>query len=492
MVKEVTVYEKIDDSVKLQDLINTTGNTGTKYIFPEDHNISVSSKIRVYNNTEFDGTNTTFELNENVSTSDFGIQVPIIGSKYSTGILGINFHDIIFEGNRDTQKNVPLKNGKNWGQGYHNFLGFGNLNNPVNNNVTNCNFYNITFNNNLGDGCRIEGGQNINFWGITGKRGGHDVIHLNQVTGFEVSNCEVWTEVNNFIRTRSSSKGSVHDCIGHGTKQAYSPWGQFESIIKDRSSSGISIHNNYIEDSLGPGIWLAGNVPGNKDISIYNNIFYKCGLMPSETKISGVGGVIMEGFDNVRILNNTFVDCLGHSVGNANYQIKNGPSGMSATVQGNIFYGTDKSLYEGPGSGATIGNVLKHYKFNCSGNCFYINYLDLYNCTSSDDIYLDPLFVDYSTGDYHLQSEGGHWDTTSKKYIYDKKTSPCVTSSGEKGAYANTLEASLYIPPNLPYVQIPRRTLDDLRELMNVIYELNILEKEERVEFGNVPKDWEV
>lgn len=61
-----------------------------------------------------------------------------------------------------------------------------------------------------------------------------------------------------------------------------------------------------------------------------------------------------------------------------------------------------------------------------------------------------------------------------------------------KGAYANTLEASLYIPPNLPYVQIPRRTLDDLRELMNVIYELNILEKEERVEFGNVPKDWEV
>lgn len=75
----------------------------------------------------------------------------------------------------------------------------------------------------------------------------------------------------------------------------------------------------------------------------------------------------------------------------------------------------------------------------------------------------DPLFVDVAGGDYHLKSEAGHWDVTSKEWLRDDVTSPCIDAGdpnvsfaseiwphGQRinmGAYGGTHEASMSTEP---------------------------------------------
>ena len=105
------------------------GKYASKIIFSDTSHVLVNSRIRFWNYFELDGKNSTFELQENVSTSIFGEQILLIGSKLSKGAAGWDLHNVIFEGNRDNQKYVPTKNREhpnaagNWGNGYHNFIG---------------------------------------------------------------------------------------------------------------------------------------------------------------------------------------------------------------------------------------------------------------------------------------------------------------------------------------------------------------------------------
>jgi hypothetical protein len=54
-MKSLTVPASIDDSKKLQKLIDSTGNGAVKYTFSEDHEIEINSLLRVFNFTEWDG-----------------------------------------------------------------------------------------------------------------------------------------------------------------------------------------------------------------------------------------------------------------------------------------------------------------------------------------------------------------------------------------------------------------------------------------------------
>ena len=74
------------------------------------------------------------------------------------------------------------------------------------------------------------------------------------------------------------------------------------------------------------------------------------------------------------------------------------------------------------------------------------------------NIDVDPLFADAVNRDYHLVSEAGRWDSVSKSWVIDEKTSPCIdagdpespigdepASNGDRinmGAYGGTPEAS--------------------------------------------------
>ena len=55
MTKIVTVPLSVDDSTKLQKLINSTGNIPAKYEFSPDHEIEINSLLRVFYFTEWDG-----------------------------------------------------------------------------------------------------------------------------------------------------------------------------------------------------------------------------------------------------------------------------------------------------------------------------------------------------------------------------------------------------------------------------------------------------
>jgi len=206
-MKSLTVPASIDDSKKLQKLIDSTGNGAVKYTFSEDHEIEINSLLRVFNFTEWDGKGCKFSLMENAPLSPFASGIPLISPKYPTAAEGLCFHDIIFDGRRDTQKYAKdecKSRGKNeWGQGYHNTFMLGSLNNVKFSNSVNCSFYNLEFYNSLGDGIRVEGGQDITVKNIKGRYGGHDIVCLAAVKNGEVSGVKADLAVNAAVRFRS-------------------------------------------------------------------------------------------------------------------------------------------------------------------------------------------------------------------------------------------------------------------------------------------------
>jgi len=92
-------------------------------------------------------------------------------------------------------------------------------------------------------------------------------------------------------------------------------------------------------------------------------------------------------------------------------------------------------------------------------NIFYNNISGF--CFPWDDqgnISLDPLFADPDNGDFHLKSQAGRWDPTSRQWVQDDVTSPCIDAGDpmspigaepfpnggmiNMGAYGGTAEAS--------------------------------------------------
>ena len=394
-MKLITVPSSIDDSKKLQKLIDSTGNWAVKYEFLPEHEIEINSLLRVFNFTELDGHCCHFNLMENAPLKPFASSIPLIAPKYPTSAEGLYFHDIVFDGRRDTQKYAKTEcksRGKNeWGQGYHNTIMLGALNNVKYSNSTNCSFYNLEFYNSLGDGIRVEGGNGITVKDIKGRYGGHDVVCVAATKNAEVSGVEADLAVNVGVRFRSVTEGTIHDCkLNGGTGIAYSPAIQIQSTAKNWRCSGVTVYNNYIHDTYGPGIWVAGSVPDN-DTIIKNNLLLRCGQMPAANKISGVGAIVTDGFD-AQIRNNTIVDSYGYGVLVGYYQMKSDITG-SVTVNRNIITGTRKSFYPVSSDAGVANLTAGRYTIDCSENCLYDNIRDLYGVTQTDGIYQDPNFM---------------------------------------------------------------------------------------------------
>jgi hypothetical protein len=475
-MKTITVSTGIDDTTKLQRLIDQTGNTAANYVFSED--IEINSLLRLYNNTEFSGDGVTFTLMENAPVNPFGEQVSLIGPKSPKSCEGLKIHDIIFEGERDKQGKVPKKDGKNWGLGYHNFIGLGVLSNPIPGNSFNCEFYNLEFNNNLGDGLRVEGGTNISVHDIKAKRGGHDIICLSSVSVGEVWNLKADLAVNAAVRTRSAKKIKIHDCDINGSSGlAYSPGIQIQSTASNWTSGDIEIYNNSIKDTYGPGIQIVGAVPNNGLVSVHNNLFVGCGAMPAANKISGVGGIVFDGFP-VEITNNTFDQNLGYGILAGAYNLSSSYS-FESTIKNNIITKTQKSLYPGPYSGCGISNQTgSRNTIHVFSNCQYGNKTNHYGVTYTSSISADPLFIDPEKGDYHLKSSSGG------------ERSPCVFPEYELGMYAGTKEAAVYYPPAPPSVNIPRKNEAEMKAFIEALIAAGYLDQKDERSYNNVSKDF--
>jgi hypothetical protein len=494
MVNIVNVPSTIDTTAKLQDLINKTGNIATKYVLPS-RTITVNAPLKLYNRTELAGAGrgkTIFKLMNNALVSVFKVGVPLLGSKYLIGIEELSFHDFTIHGNYTNQTGTGAAtkvSGSDHGKGYHNLIGIGNIANPLYTNSTNCSFYNLDGGYNQGDFLRIEGGNGIVAHDISSIEGGHDVICYACVNRGEIYNIYAKMRSNAAIRLRSSKNIKIHDNTIYGdTKVAYSPGMELQSTASGWILSDIEIYNNYIYGTFGPGIQGVATVTGNGLVTIRNNRLVACGQMPSANKLSGVGGIVSDGIPTL-IKNNTIDKSYGNAIRFGKYDLSSTLT-TSSTVTGNIITNTKAANYPDDASGAGLANTTGTRNIiTSSGNCFYGNKANFYKVDSTNDIKESPLYAD---DDYHLQSIGGHFDSTSKIYVYDKNNSPCLSSEGELGAWNGTTEASIYLPPPLPYVKIPRKNLNDLRIFILALYESDLLEPEENIEFGNVPDDWEV
>ncbi len=205
----------------------------------------------------------------------------------------------------------------------------------------------------------------------------------------------------------------------------------------------IEVYNNIIHDTYGPGIWLYNYDTSSykelgKNVHIHHNTFYNTG---TNTGITWVGGIITSGFHDILTENNVF-DCSYHAaVANMcpgscpSYSSK---SGYTTIVRNNIIVNTQKRIYSPSGTGYGVINYLtnKNHKFVLQNNCLYKNAAGNYkSCTSTTDIYVNPLFADQKNHDYHLKSTVGRWN--GKTWVKDTVISPCIDAGYSSSAYSS-------------------------------------------------------
>lgn len=449
---------------------------GQKYesVYFKKGNYTVKNPIRLNSGTLITGdVGAVLNLIAKAPTSTFGVRVPIFGQveKY---IEDIFIENIKFNGHADKQL---VKHGK----GYHNFIEFSH--------AKNVRIQNVIIESTQGDGARFEDSEGIEYLQNTVLGCGHD--------GLYVDRCKNVLGQGNVTYLRSNSalrcKGSDNVLFKENTvlrtddfSPAYSPGIQVQNTEVNETSKNVEIANNFISGTFGPGIWCAGFV--NKDIqaasglNIHNNLITDCGNMPYENKISGVGGVVVDGW-NGEIKNNTIDKCKGYGVLAGSYLGSSSGAGYELEVSRNIITGTKISAYSGLYSGGAVVNLTpSKTTVRASENCLWKNLTDYYNIDVFTRMDADPLYV--SSEDYYLQSKAGHW--TEKGYVLDYENSPCIFPEYELGAYCGTSQASIYCYPPKPSVVIPRASESDLKAFVQALRDGGYLEEGDEIRFENV------
>lgn len=395
--KEITVPESIDSSTSLQKLIDSTGNTPTKFIFSPDHDIEINSLLRFYNYTELAGNNCYFHLMENAPLNPFAQGIGIMAPKYPTAAEGLILHDFRYDGARDNQKYVSALYKKPWGNNFHNmfFLGYYGCINYSH--AKYCSIYNVDYQNSLGDCVRGEGISDFTAHDIKIHKGGHDGVYI-VAENADVYNISGVVSSNSAVRTRSSHSVKIHGVkVNNSDKLAYAPMIQIQSTAKDWTSKDIEIYDCELGGSYGPGIQIAANSlgVGNGLVSIHNNLFTNCGQMPTVNKLPYTGAIMFNGHD-VDIYNNTFDKNYGYGICAGNYNVGNKNS-YKATVLNNVVTDTTKALCAGTASGAGIADLLGTYTWSCSENDVYGNLTNLYKIINQNGLCVDPLYnTDYT------------------------------------------------------------------------------------------------
>jgi hypothetical protein len=199
------------------------------------------------------------------------------------------------------------------------------------------------------------------------------------------------------------------------------------------------IRNNYA-GFWGGGLWFSNsralvtectfreNVSGDTGGGLYNRVsritVSNC-LFTDNSAAAGGGIYNIDGTSSVK--NTIFV---GNSAAIAGGALRN--KRVISTITNCTFFGN-----QAPDGGA-IHNVL------CEGtnitNCILwanpdfeiegdaeVSYCDVKGgYLGQGNIDADPCFADAGSGDYHLKSEAGRWDSNSQTWVVDDVTSPCI------------------------------------------------------------------
>ncbi|KKG15165.1 putative Ig domain-containing protein, partial [Methanosarcina sp. 2.H.T.1A.15] len=386
----------------------------------------------VIDNTLLIGSNTILEGDSNaviklVDHAGWTTMKPLIQQMSSSGNHDITIRGFEVDVNHDG--NAELAKGK----GYYNVIYF-----LYTSNVT---VHDMYMHDGHGDGLRIKYGSNIQFYNNTVYKLGHDGLFAIECSNVEAWNNKITCRTNSALRVWNTKNVKFHDNF----IDSFYHWSAGGPGIQVERSKGdmnnIEIYDNVITNTYGPGIWLIGTAGAyDKSLSsvyIRHNIFSDSGTNPS---IEWVGGVLGSGFHNVLIENNVFDGVHNAAVVNMYSTDTNaGPSGtgFTTTVRNNVIVNTQQRTKNAAGTGYGVINRLpKSHKIVLENNCLYSNTAGNYkNVNSATDIYVDPLFVNSKSGDYHLKSVAGRWN--GETWVKDSISSPCIDAGSASSAYSN-------------------------------------------------------
>ncbi|AKB18892.1 disaggregatase related repeat-containing protein [Methanosarcina sp. WWM596] len=365
-----------------------------------------------------------------VDHAGWDTMIPLIKQMSSSGITNVTIRGFEVDVNHDG--NAELAKGK----GYYNIIYF-----LYSSDVT---VHDMYMHDGHGDGLRMRNSNNIKFYNNTVYKLGHDGMFAIECSNVEAWNNTITCRTNSALRVWNSNNVKFHDNF----IDSFYHWSAGGPGIQVERSKGdmnnIEIYDNVITNTYGPGIWLIGTAGAyDKSLSnvyIHNNIFYGSGTNPS---IEWVGGILGSGFHNVLIENNVFDGVHNAAVVNMySTDTNTGPSGtgFTTTVRNNIIVNTVQRTKNAAGTGYGVINRLpSSHTIVMENNCLYDNTAGNYkNVKSTTDIYVDPLFADQSSHDYHLKSVAGRWNGNT--WVTDSKSSLCIDAGSASSAYSNELE----------------------------------------------------
>ena len=331
--------------------------------------------------------------------ANWAVTKPLITQINSSGNQNITIKGFEINGNHDANTD------KKKGAGYYNLIHFVNS--------TNIQVHDMYMHDSHGDGLKVEKSSNIQFYNNIVYKLGHDGLYGIQSQYLEAWNNTITCRTNSGLRVWDSNHVKFHD----NTIDSFYHWSAGGPGIQIQKSSAvmddIEVYNNTIHNTYGPGIWLLayGNYPMTEaqNVHIHHNTFYSTGTNPS---IDWVGGIVTSGFNNTLIENNVF-DGTYHAAIVLMYptdrSIDVAPKGTGYTtiVRNNIIVNTRKCQKDPDGTGyAVINHLPETQTFVLENNCLYNNSAGNYqNCTSTTDIYADPLFVNQNEHDYFLKPD---------------------------------------------------------------------------------------
>lgn len=457
---------------------------GKRYtdVYLSEGNYAVKSPLKLWSGTLIDGDpGAIINLMPYASTSVFPSMTPIFGQAEKT-ISDITIQNIQYNGNSNKQ-NVK------WGKGFQNVVGL--------NHAKNVKIKNVVASSTQGDILRLADSEEIDFSHNSVLGCGHDGLYVERCQGVGAYHNVIYVRSNSGLRCKGSSGVKFIDNTILRTDDFYPAFSPGIQIQKDDKEpcSGVEVSGNEIDGTLGPNIWVFGNSETDNnpasDLRIHHNVLTNGGNMPKEKGITGVGGIVCDGWTDVKIEYNTIDSCLGYGILFGRYVGTSAGENLTAVVSRNIITNTKISKSQGLYSGGGLVN-LSSGKYTVSGaeNCVYGNVVDYYKISDRVGdligVQQNPQYV--SSKDYHLKSRKGHY--TDNGYVMDETNSPCIFSEYELGAYSGTIESSVYNCLSLPSVVIPRASQEELKLFVLALIESGYLDASDEISYLNVGDDF--
>jgi len=372
----------------------------------------ISDSIFIGNNTTVEGDPTAvIKLIDNAS---WPVDKPLITQMDSNEIHGVTIKGFEINGNHDN--NLDKENG----YGFYNMIHFCNS--------TDIQVHDMYMHDGHGEGLKVERSYDVQFYNNTIYKTGHNALFAEGCQNLEAWNNNITIRTDCGLRVLNSNHVKFHDNV----IDSFYHWSAGGSGILVEKTTGVvndvEIYNNTIHDTYGPGIWLIGwldSYPKEEaqNVHIFHNVFYNTSTNPN---IDLAGGIITSGFYDTLIENNTF-DGVYHAAiihmlptetpiyptSEVRPSLSSTGTGHTTIVRNNIIVNTQKRKKDPEGTGYAVINYLPEtYTFVLENNCLYNNSAGNYqNCTSSTDIYADPLFVNQSIHDYRLKPNSPCNDT---------------------------------------------------------------------------------